>query len=56
VAKSGSYVGNLEVGSYLVEKVFRPGARYDWNSLLKKATGEELNPQHFVAQFVNSTA
>ena len=52
VAKSESYVGNAEVGSYLVEKIFRPGARYDWNTLLKRATGEELNPRHFVAQFV----
>jgi len=52
VAKSESYVGNAEVGSYLVEKIFRPGARYDWNTLLKRATGEDLNPQHFVAQFV----
>jgi peptidyl-dipeptidase A len=55
VAKSESYVGNPQVGSYLVEKIFRPGARYDWNTLLKRATGEELNPQHFVAQFVEST-
>jgi peptidyl-dipeptidase A len=52
VAKSESYVGNAEVGSYLVEKIFQPGARYDWNTLLKRATGEDLNPQHFVAQFV----
>lgn len=53
VAKSESYVGNSGVGSYLVEKVFRPGARYDWKTLLKRATGEDLNPQHFVAQFVD---
>jgi peptidyl-dipeptidase A len=52
VAKSESYAGYTEVGSYLVEKIFRPGARYDWNTLLKRATGEELNPRHFVAQFV----
>jgi len=55
VAKSESYVGNSGAGSFLVEKVFRPGARYDWNTLLKRATGEDLNPQHFVAQFVEST-
>jgi len=41
--------GNRE---YLVEKVFKPGARYDWNTMLEKATGEDLNPAHFIAQFV----
>lgn len=55
IAKSESYVGNPEVGSFLVEKIFRPGARYDWNTLLKRATGEELNPRHFVAQFIDSS-
>jgi peptidyl-dipeptidase A len=54
VAKSESYVGSPEVGSYLVEKIFRPGARYNWNTMLNRATGEELNPQHFVAQFVEA--
>jgi peptidyl-dipeptidase A len=54
IAKSESYVGNSGVGSYLVEKIFRPGARFDWNTLLKRATGEELNPKHFVAQFVEA--
>jgi peptidyl-dipeptidase A len=52
IVKSESFVGNPEVGRYLVEKVFKPGARYDWNTMLKKATGEDLNPEHFVAQFV----
>jgi len=52
VVKSESYVGNPEVGQYLVERVFKPGSRYDWNTMLKKATGEDLNPEHFVAQFV----
>jgi Zn-dependent M32 family carboxypeptidase len=52
IAKSDSYAGIPAVGTYLVEKVFKPGARYDWNTMLKRATGEDLNPQHFVAQFV----
>jgi peptidyl-dipeptidase A len=52
VVKSESYVGNPAVGQYLVEKVFKPGARYDWNTMLKRATGEDLNPEHFVHQFV----
>ncbi len=52
VVKSESYVGNLEVGTYLVEKVFKPGARYGWNEMLRRATGEALDPSHFVRQFV----
>ena len=52
IVKSESFVGNPEVGSYLVEKIFKPGARYDWNAMLARATGESLNPGYFVAQFV----
>jgi len=52
VVRSESFVGNQPVGDYLVQKVFKPGARYDWNTMLVKATGERLNPEHFTAQFV----
>jgi peptidyl-dipeptidase A len=41
-----------EVGAYLRERVFAPGASLDWNQLLEHATGEELNPRYFVEQFV----
>jgi peptidyl-dipeptidase A len=37
-----------KVGSWLTEKIFRPGARYDWNDLLEHATGERLNSRHFI--------
>jgi peptidyl-dipeptidase A len=52
VVKAESYVGNPAVGNYLVEKVFKAGSRYDWNTMLKRATGEDLNPAHFLQQFV----
>jgi len=52
VVKSESYVGDRAAGGFLVGKVFKPGARYDWNTMLRKATGEDLNPTHFIAQFV----
>jgi len=52
VVESPGYLGNSQVGSYLVEKVFKPGARYHWNEMLSRATGESLNPDHFVRQFV----
>ena len=52
VVRAKSYVGNSETGQFLVEKVFKPGARYEWNEMLKRATGEELNPEYFIEQFV----
>jgi len=47
------YVGNKAVGRYLVEKVFAPGRTLDWNGLSRHATGEELNPRAFSAEFRN---
>ena len=52
VVGTESFVGHPEVGEYLAEKIFKPGARYRWNTMLEKATGEDLNPEHFIAQFV----
>jgi peptidyl-dipeptidase A len=52
VVKSENYVGRPAVGEYLKEKVFKLGARYEWNTMLTKATGEQLIPEYFVAQFV----
>ncbi|WP_223702407.1 M2 family metallopeptidase [Sutcliffiella deserti] len=42
-----------KVGEYLVNEFFLPGARDHWNTKIEKATGEKLNPKHFVAQFVS---
>lgn len=52
IAKSDKFAGFSEVGSFLVEKIFRPGSRYPWNEMLRGATGETLNSDHFVRQFV----
>lgn len=41
-----------EVGTYLIEDYFKPGAIYAWNEKIEKATGEKLNPQYFIDQFV----
>jgi len=35
-------------GRYLQEAVFGPGAREDWRTTVIRATGEPLNPEHFV--------
>lgn len=49
---SQSYYGNLEVGSYFIDKVFKPGARYSWNEMIEKATGEKLTAKYYSEQFV----
>jgi peptidyl-dipeptidase A len=29
-----------------------PGARYYWNDMIEKATGEKLTPKYYAKQFV----
>lgn len=43
---------NPGVGEWHRERFFKPGALYPWDELLVKATGEPLNPEYFVKQFV----
>lgn len=45
-------VDNPAAGKFLMEKIFHPGARYHWNEMLERATGEKLNPEHFLDQYV----
>lgn len=47
-------IDNPRAGRFLVERIFRLGARYPWNEMLRQATGEHLNPDHFVSQFVGA--
>ena len=47
-----SYYGKKEVGDYLKENVFEPGARYSWNEMIEKATGEKLTAKYYAEQFV----
>jgi len=49
---SASYFNNKEVGKFLMEKVFAPGAKYTWNEMIKRATGEELTAKYYAKQFV----
>jgi peptidyl-dipeptidase A len=49
--QNGLYVGNKKVGGFLKERVFGPGRTLNWNALTKHATGAELNPQAFAADF-----
>jgi peptidyl-dipeptidase A len=43
-------VNRSAVGEFLIDKIFFPGARYSWNDMIEKATGEKLLPKYFAAQ------
>ncbi len=39
-------------GEYFKSNVFMPGARYQWNEMIEKATGEKLTAKYYAKQFV----
>jgi peptidyl-dipeptidase A len=47
-----SYAKNPAVGDFLKSKVFEPGARYYWNEMIERATGEKLTAKYYAKQFV----
>jgi len=47
-----SFVGKPEIGVYMKEKVFMPGARWYWNEMIERATGEKLTAKYYAMQFV----
>jgi peptidyl-dipeptidase A len=47
-----SLSNNPEIGTYLLNHVFRPGAKYQWNDMIKGATGEELTAKYYAAEFI----
>jgi peptidyl-dipeptidase A len=50
-----SYVGQKKIGDYLCAGVLGPGARYHWNEMIARATGEPLTPEYFVSQFIDKS-
>ena len=44
----GPFYGNEVAGRYLTESFFGPGARENWRDTVLRATGEDLDPDHFV--------
>lgn len=52
ITQNKSLVGEKAVGDYLKEKIFFPGARYTWNDMIEKATGEKLTAKYYAKQFV----
>jgi len=47
-----SFVNSKEVGKYLIDNVFSVGAKYKWNEMIEKATGEKLTPKYYASQFI----
>jgi len=45
------YVGEPKVGEFMKKKVFEAGRTLDWRGLTKYATGSELSPKAFAADF-----
>jgi len=46
------FAGHPDVGRYLVERIFRPGMRWRWDELIRRATGEPLTATYYAQQFV----
>ena len=47
-----TFVNKPEVGKFLIENVFKPGAKYQWNDMIEKATGEKLTANYYAKQFI----
>lgn len=51
--KQLDFTGKPEYGKWLIDNIFAPGAKYRWDELLERATGETLNPKYFSEQFID---
>ena len=50
------YVGRTELGAFLRDRVFGPGASLHWQTLLERATGSRLTVEPFLQEFVPTPA
>ncbi len=48
-----SFYNEPKVGEFFRDKIFAVGAKYQWNDMIEKATGEKLTAKYFAKQFVN---
>jgi len=46
-----TYIKNKGAGEFMKKKVFEPGRTLTWKGLTKHATGADLNPSAFAADF-----
>lgn len=51
--KTQSFTNNKEIGEYFTKNVFGVAAKYPWNTMIEKATGEKLTPKYYAKQFVD---
>ncbi len=52
ITKDQSFVGQKAVGDYFRNEVFVRGAKYYWNDMIEKSTGEKLTAKYYAKQFV----
>lgn len=50
--KNVSYINKTEIGNFLKDKIFEVGAKYKWNEMIYRSTGDYLTAKYFVQQFV----
>jgi peptidyl-dipeptidase A len=48
LGSTGGIISSPALGKWLTDRVFATGARYHWNDLIERATGEALNVEYFV--------
>ncbi len=49
-----TFIGMPEVGRFLMQKVFAPGARWAWPEYVRRVTGSPLSAKAFARQYVAS--
>lgn len=49
--KNECYVGNIEIGKWMSDKIFSPGMMYEWDEFVENATGEKLTAKYYAEQF-----
>jgi peptidyl-dipeptidase A len=52
VVKGNTEADMKAMGEYFKTNVYMPGARYQWNEMIEKATGEKLTAKYYAMQFV----
>lgn len=53
ITEKRSFTGEKAVGDYLKKMVFSVGAKYDWDEMITRSTGEKLTAKYYADQFVN---
>ncbi|HYO45294.1 MAG TPA: peptidase M3, partial [Gemmatimonadota bacterium] len=51
-----TYCGESAVGSWLVNRIFQPGALMHYDELAEAATGSRVGPEAFATQFLSAVA